>query len=248
MDKRALVTGASEGIGYVFAKRLTGEGYNITAVARNESKLKQLIGEIGSAHSYIVADLSTVAGQDKITQAISERHFDLLVNNAGIAALGKFTDIPLNRHVEVLTLNCETVVKLSYAYLKTAKAGDALINVSSALAFMPMPIIGLYSATKAFVTSFSESLWFEQKSRGVYVVGFCPGITSTNFNENSGGGKADTPKLMTQTAEQVVDAALKALNARKKPTIISGTVNNVFAFISRLMSRKAIALMMGKMG
>lgn len=248
MKKRALVTGASEGIGYVFAKRLAAEGYDVTAVARNEDRLKQLVAEMGGGHSYIVADLTTAAGQDAIIQAISARHFDLLINNAGIAAMGKFTDIPLKRHAEVLTLNCETVVKLSYAYLKTATAGDALVNVSSALAFMPMPVIGLYSATKAFVTSFSESLWFEQKSRGVYVMGLCPGITSTNFNENSGGGKADTPKLMTQTPEQVVNNALQALKSRKKPTVISGPVNNIFAFMSRLMSRKAIASMMGQMG
>ncbi len=248
MKKQALVTGASEGIGYVFAKRLAAEGYDVTAVARNEGKLKQLVAEIGGGHSYIVADLTTEAGQDKISQTIAGRHFDLLINNAGIAAMGKFTDIPLKKHVDVLTLNCETMVKLSYAYLKTASAGDALINVSSALAFMPMPVLGLYSATKAFVTSFSESLWFEQKRRGVYVMGLCPGITSTNFNEHSGGGNEATPKLMTQTPGQLVDTAMRALNSRKKPTVISGTVNNVFAFMSRLMSRKAIVSMMGPMG
>lgn len=248
MNKRALVTGASEGIGYVFAKRLAAEGYAVTAVARNEDKLKQLVAEIGEGHSYIAADLTTGAGQDKVMQAISAQHFDLLINNAGIAAMGTFTEIPADRHRDVFVLNCGTVVRLSYAYLKTATAGDALINVSSALAFMPMPVLGLYSATKAFVTSFSESLWFEQKSRGVYVMGLCPGITSTNFNEHSGGGTAATPKLMTQTPEQVVDAAMKALAARNKPTVISGLVNNVFAFMSRLMSRKAIANMMGQMG
>lgn len=248
MSKRALVTGASEGIGYVFAKRLAAEGYAVTAVARNEGKLKQLVAEIGNGHSYIVADLTTEAGQDAIVQAISTAHFDLLINNAGIAAMGTFTDIPLKRHRDVFVLNIGTVVKLSHAYLNTAKAGDALINVSSALAFMPMPVLGLYSATKAFVTSFSESLWFEQKPRGVYVMGLCPGITSTNFNEHSGGGTAATPKLMTQTPEQVVDTALKALKCHCKPTVISGVVNNIFAFMSRLMSRKAIASMMGQMG
>ncbi len=248
VKKKALVTGASEGIGYVFAKRLAAEGYEVTAVARNEGRLKQLLAEMGAGHSHITADLTTGAGQDAIVQAISAGHFDLLINNAGIAAMGAFTGISLKRHVDVLTLNCETVVKLSYAYLKTAKAGDALINVSSALAFMPMPVIGVYSATKAFVTSFSESLWFEQKPRGVYVMGLCPGITSTNFNENSGGGKADTPKLMTQTPEQLVEVALQSLKSRKKPTVISGAVNNIFAFLSRLMSRKAIATMMGQMG
>ncbi len=248
MKKKALVTGASEGIGYVFAKRLAAEGFEVTGVARNEAGLKQLLAEIGAGHSFIAADLATEVGQEVVVREISGRHFDLLINNAGIAAMGAFTDIPLKKHVDVLTLNCETVVKLSYAYLKAAKPGDALINVSSALAFMPMPAIGLYSATKSFVTSFSESLWFEQKPRGVYVMGLCPGITSTNFNEHSGAGKGETPKLMTQTPEQLVDVALKALKSRKKPTVISGAVNNIFAFMSRIMSRKAVATMMGQMG
>ncbi|MBI3582097.1 MAG: SDR family NAD(P)-dependent oxidoreductase [Nitrospinae bacterium] len=247
MKRSALVTGASEGIGYAFAARLAAEGYVVTGVARNEGNLKKLTGELGGEHSYIVADLTTTAGQDKIVKAISERHFDLLVNNAGIAATGKFAEIPLKRHLEVLTLNCEAVVTLSHAYLNSARAGDALINVSSALALMPMPLMGLYSATKAFVTSLSESLWYYQKKRGVYVMGLCPGITSTRFNEHSGAGSQETPKIMTQTPEELVDAAMKALKRRKKPTVISGAVNNVFAFISRVRSRRGVINMMGQM-
>jgi hypothetical protein len=248
MGKSALVTGASEGIGNVFAKRLAGEGYAITAVARSEKKLQQLVAELGAGHSYVVADLTTEAGQNKIAKLISEKHFDLLINNAGKAAVGKFMEIPLNSHIDVLRLNCEALVRLSHAYLNSAKEGDALINVSSALAFMPMPMIGLYSATKAFVTSFSESLWFDQKSRGVYVMGLCPGMTTTNFNKNSGGGDLEAPKAMTQTPEELVTNALVALKARKKPTVISGFTNNLFAFISRFRSRKSVVSMMGDMG
>ncbi|MBK8088811.1 MAG: SDR family NAD(P)-dependent oxidoreductase [Chitinophagaceae bacterium] len=248
VNKTALITGASEGLGREFAKQLVTNGYNITAVARNENKLKQLVNEIGNNHSYIVADLTTVEGQDKIVQTILEQHFDLLINNAGIGAVGKFTELPLEKYEEVLTLNIQTVVKLSYAYLKTAKAGDALINVSSSLAFMPMPAVGLYAVTKAFVTSFSESLWYEQKSRGVYVMGLCPGIISTNFNTNAGGGVNKAPKMMTQTPEQVVSIALKALESRKKPTVLSVFTDRLFAFLFRFYSRKAIVSTMGKMG
>jgi short-subunit dehydrogenase len=172
------------------------------------------MAEIGNNHTYIIADLTSAIGQDKIVQAISEQRFDLLINNAGIGAVGKFTELPLEKYQEVLTLNIETVVKLSYAYLKTAKKGDALINVSSSLAFMPMPIVGLYSATKAFVTSFSEALWYEQKSRGVYVMALCPGIMTTNFADHSGGGLGKPPKAMTKTPEQVAKTALKALKLR----------------------------------
>ena len=246
--KTALITGSSEGLGSAFAKRLASEDYSITAVARNEDKLKKLVSEIGNKHFYIVADLATENGQNKIVQAISEHHFDLLINNAGIGAVGKFTELPLQKYEEVLKLNVETVVKLSYAYLKIAKAGDALINVSSSLAFMPMPAKGLYAATKAFVTSFSESLWYEQKSRGVYVMGLCPGIMTTNFDDHSGGGLNKPPKWMTQTPEQVVSTALKALKNREKPTTFSHFSDKLFTFMFRFYSRKAIISTMGKMG
>lgn len=247
--KTALVTGASEGIGKEFAKHLALEDYKVIAVARNEKKLKELISEIGSGHSYLVADLTTESGLNKIIKVIEEQHFDLLVNNAGIGAVGKFTEIPLEKYKEVWSLNCDAVVKLSYAYLKTATKGDALINTSSSLAFMPVPSIGLYAATKAFVTSLSESLWYEQKSRGVYVMGLCPGMTSTNFNSNAGavGFANNAPKMMTQKPEQVVDKALKALKSRKKPTVISGSMNNFFIGLTKFMSRKAIVSMMGNM-
>lgn len=248
MEKKVLITGASEGMGKVFAICFAKEGYSVTAVARNEANLKQLLSEIGKNHSYVAADLSTEEGQNTITRLIEDGHFDILINNAGVGAIGHFTELPLDKYLNVLKLNIETVVKLSYAFLKTAKSGDALINTSSSLAFMPMPAVGLYAATKAFVSSFSESLWYEQKKRGVYVMGLCPGITSTNFTANSGGGLSKPPEGMTQTPEQVVEEALKALKKRKSPTINTGFVNKIFVFMTRLMSRKANVSLMGRMG
>ncbi len=243
-----MVTGASEGIGHSFAKRLAKEGYQVTAVARTEAKLKQLLSEIGSTHAYIVADLSTEEGQDKVAMALKEQHFDLLINNAGVGTVGAFFQVPLQKQKKMLRLNCEAVMVLSHAYLETAKPGDTLVNVSSTLAFLPLPAIGLYSATKAFVTSFTESLWYEQKERGVYVMGLCPGVTSTNFQVNSGGKAEDVPQGLAQTPDEVVDTALKAIGARKQPTVISGIKNRVFAGISRAMSRRSTVNMMGKMG
>jgi uncharacterized protein len=245
MEKSALVTGASEGIGRVFATRLASEGYSIMAVARNEAKLRQLIDEIGNSGSYIVADLSTESGQDKVVRAIAARHFDLLVNNAGVAAAGKFTDIPLQRQLSLLNLNCMALVRLSHAYLGAAQSGDALINVSSSLAFLPIPSLGVYCASKAFVTSFTDSLWYEQKSRGIYVMGLCPGITATDFNIHAGGTRGNFPKIMVETPEQVVDTALKALKERKEPTVISGRFNKMNVLMTRLKSRKTNVSQMG---
>ena len=245
MVKKALVTGASEGIGAALAKKLAQEGYQITGVASSEAKLKTLVQELGGGHTYLVADLSTETGQNQITAHISTNHYDLLVNNAGIGTVGAFTDVPVEKYIAMMHLNCDAVVRLSHAFLKSAKSGDALVNVSSTLAFIPMPGIGLYSATKSLVTAFTESLWYEQKTRGVYVLGLHPGITSTNFQTNAGGRKEDLPSALSQTPEQVADVVIKALRSRKKPTIISGAKNVVFAAMSRIMTRKATVSMMG---
>ncbi len=247
MPKKALVTGASEGIGKVFAKALAQEGYLITAVARNEARLNALVKELGAEHSAIAADLSTESGQAKVAAALEAGHFDLLVNNAGVGTSGGFLDHSIEKQKAMLRLNCEALTSLSYAFLKNAKSGDALINVSSTLAFLPMPSLGLYSATKAFVTSFTESLWFEQKKRGIYVMGLCPGITATSFQVNAGGRTEDVPASLAQTPEQVVAVALKALKTRTKPTVISGTQNSFFVALSRLLPRRSTVSMMGKM-
>jgi uncharacterized protein len=247
MDKKALVTGASEGIGNVFAKELSKQGYTVTGVARNGSKLKDLVQHIGQQHAFIVADLSSEAGQLRIAQELEANHYDLLVNNAGVGIVGSFAATSIDKQLAMMRLNCEAVVRLAHAFLKNAKSGDALINISSTLAFTPMASLGLYCATKAFVTSFSESLWFEQKSKGVFVMDFCPGMTSTNFQINAGGRVEDLPKNMSQTPEKAVANALKALASRNRPTVISGAKNWIFGSLPRFMPRKTLVTMLGKM-
>jgi len=247
MLKTALITGGSGGIGKAFALRLAKEGYSVTVVARDETKLKALTAQLGPSHSYHVADLSTGDGQSRIEKIIEAGKYSLLVNNAGVGAVGNFTDISLEQQMSMFRLNCEAVVRFSYTFLKVAKNGDALINVSSALAFMPTPSMALYSATKSFVTAFSDSLWYEQRKRDVYVMGLCPGITETGFQLAAGGKMDDIPAGLTQTPEHVVDVAFTALMARSRPTILTGWKNAIFVFMSRILSRKAVVRMTGGM-
>jgi short-subunit dehydrogenase len=244
--KIALVTGASEGIGRVFAERLAKEGYAITAVARNEVRLKELMTELASdGNKYQVADLATKKGTNQVSDLMEKQHYNLLINNAGLGIYGPFYKANLSKQQAMMRVNCDAVVELSHTFLKQAKKGDALINVSSGLAFMPMPAAGVYAATKAFVTSFSESLWYEQKERGVYVMGLCPGVTRTRFHDRAGGtDKNRPPAIITQTSEEVVDAAMKALQKRKSPTVISGVQNNIAAAITRALPRKRVVQMM----
>lgn len=247
MSKKALVTGASEGIGQAIARRLRDEGYVITSVARSADKLKAFTAELGNGHDFIVADLATEAGQNSVAAALEKGNYSLLINNAGVGTLGAFTEVPLEKQMAMLSLNAAAVVRLAYAFLKNSKSGDALVNVSSALAFMPMPGMGLYSATKSFVTAFSDTLWYEQKKRGVYVMGLHPGITATNFQVAAGGRKEDLPSHLAQTPEQVADICIRELRARRKPTVISGGKNVIFAGTSRILPRKSIVTMTGKM-
>ncbi len=247
--KRAMVTGASEGIGRVFAQRLAGEGYAVTVVARNEGRLKELLASLpGSGHAPLVADLATPAGIERAAAALAATHFDLLVNNAGVGIYGSFTGIPVAQQLAMMHLNCDAVVALAHAFLGRAQAGDALVNVSSGIGIMPMPAAGVYSATKAFIAALSQSLWFEYKKRGVYVMGLCPGVTTTLFNERAGGTEKDRPPAaITQTADQVVDKALKALARRKSPIVFSGFANTMLSTMGRFMTRRKVANLMGGM-
>ena len=247
MAKRAMVTGASEGIGHELAKKLAKDGYSVTGVARSEAKLKDLVKELGTGHDLLVADLATEAGQDKVAKALKAQHFDLLVNNAGVGVQGEFVASSVDKQTAMVSLNCMAVVKLSHAFLSAAKSGDTLINVSSTLAFTPMPGMGLYCATKSFVTAFTECLWYENKARGVYVFGLHPGITTTNFQVNAGGRVEDLPKGLAQTTTEVADVTLGALRSRTQPTVISGVKNKIFAGMFRFMPRKSMVKMTGGM-
>jgi short-subunit dehydrogenase len=245
-DKKALVTGASGGIGEAFARALAKEGYQVTLVARSEAKLKEVTSSLGGTHNYLVADLSVPADVQRLAANLSEKGYDLLVNNAGVGIYGQFEETSLDKQLEMMRLNMDSLVALSHAYLAKAKQGDALINVASTLGLLAYPQAAAYAATKAFVVSLSEALWHEQKGKGVYVTALCPGVTRTKFHEAAGGTeKNKPPENISQSPEQVVQEALKGLKHRSKPTIVSGFKNGMMIFASRFMSHKAMVNMMG---
>lgn len=237
----ALVTGASEGIGRAFARQLAAAGYSVTAVARGEERLRTLMDELGPGHTYLAVDLSTEEGRQRVVHQLALNPVGLLVNNAGVAIAGQFATAPLDDALATMHLNCDALVTLAHAFLAQARPGDALLNVSSTLAFTALPSLSVYSATKAFVTSFSESLWYEQRTRGVYVMGLCPGMTATNSQAHT--TDQAIPAGMVQTPEEVVATALAALKRRKRPTIVSGRLNSLLATVTRLLPRKSVVAM-----
>ncbi|WP_405493972.1 SDR family NAD(P)-dependent oxidoreductase [Streptomyces sp. NBC_00096] len=208
--RTALVTGASSGIGLAFARELASAGYAVTAVARGEDRLRALVGELGPGHRHLVADLATPEGRELVAAELARRPVDLLVNNAGTAHHGPFTAAGPQEALTSLRLGTDAVVVLAHAFLSGARRGDALINVSSTLAHAPAPGLAVYSAGKAFVTSFSEALWYEQRPLGVHVMALCPGPTSTESEpapepqsrRGPGPGPESAPRSAPQSAPE----------------------------------------------
>ncbi len=244
--KKILITGASDGIGLEIARLLAKEGNQLLLVARDKVKLEAAIQNLpGKEHRYLVADLSKKDDAHVIADQITQNHYDVLINNAGVGMYGRFEEMPLSQQVNMINLNIIGLTLLSYAYIKNAKKGDSLVNVASFLGTTSYPGAAVYSATKAYVTNFSEALWWENKGRGVYVLGFCPGVTHTNFHKTSGGSQDLFPKFITQTPVQVAEELIYSLNKRTKPKAVSGATNRFMLFFQRFLSRKMVVNMMG---
>ncbi|MGK8558141.1 SDR family NAD(P)-dependent oxidoreductase [Nocardia gipuzkoensis] len=232
---RALVTGASAGIGRAFAISLAAQGYSVTALARGVDGLETLMAELGTGHDYLAADLSTEEGLQAAAERLRRGRYTLLINNAGTAAHGDFAAVPVESALATLDLNCRAVVVLAHAFLAAATPGSALVNVSSTLGHTPKPGLAVYSATKAFVTAFSETLWHEQRSRGVRVLALCPGVTATASQT-----AADVPRWLLQTPEQVADRARKALSGKADAVVLTSPVNRACTAALRLLPRRAV--------
>jgi uncharacterized protein len=246
-NKTAVVTGASSGIGAVFARELAREGYAVTCVARSGDKLQNLVKELGEGHRVLVADLSDVGQLQTVAADLANNRCSLLVNNAGYGLYGRFDEIPVEQHENVMSVNMNALVRLSHAFLKNARAGDALINVSSVVSRLPYPGGAIYSGTKAFVSNFTESLWYEYKDRGVYVMALLPGVTETNFYAVAMRGRSTKSGRRSYPPEVVVKDALAALKARKAPVVISGPLYRLMTFIvTKLISRRKLIDIMGK--
>lgn len=248
--KRAFVTGASEGLGRAFAIRLAEEGYRITAVARNQARLEELIAELaGGPHEVLAADLSERAGLDLCCERLRAVPHALLVNNAGYSLFGEFAEADIEEELRILAVNCEAAMRLAHTWLEGAGRGDALINLSSLTYFLPTPIQPTYVATKCFLASFSESLWYQSRQRGIYVQGLCPGVTRTMFLERAGlerfRGLLD---FFSMTPENVVDSSLHAMQRGRGPIVIPGLGNQALAVACRLTPRRAMVWLVGQLG
>ena len=240
-----LITGASSGIGAAFARKLARRGRNVLLVARSEDKLVALCNELGRLSGiraqYVVMDLRDPDAPALLFEETRKRdlEIDMLINNAGFGSMGDFLQLELARELEMIDLNVKSLVELTSLFLAPMRERrqGVIINVASTAGFQAVPYMATYAATKAFVLSFSEALWEENRPYGIHVLALCPGVTDTNFFE---AARIDRPPMRTvQTAEEVVDAALRGLK-RRKSTVISGWTNWLTVGAERFVPRSLV--------
>ncbi len=246
--QRALVTGASSGIGAVFARELASRGTDLVLVARSEDKLSALAAELhreyGVAAEVAVADLAGPSAAENVAAELSSRdlHIDILVNNAGFGFFAPLDQADGDVLSDMVQLNVAALVGLTRLYLPGMLARDrgAIVNVGSTAAFQPVPYMAVYGATKAFVLSFSEALWAETRGTGVRVTALCPGSTDTGFFDVAG----DDAQVGRRVApERVVRAALRALDRRRSTVVTGGAANWLLTNSPRLAPRQLVSRM-----
>lgn len=249
---RALVTGASAGIGEGFARKLAQRGYDLVLVARRRDRLDALAGALSKEHGasveVIEADLGQDAGVALVEQRLRAGDIDLLVNNAGFGTMGEFSQLPLDRELEELDLNVRALMRLTHVTLgpMIERGRGGIINVASTAAFQPIPYNATYAATKAFVLHFTEAVHEETKAYGVTVTCLCPGPVKTEFQEVAGVDPGSVPSFAWMSVESVVDAALSALRGGRA-IVIPGALNTMMASSAQRAPRFLVRRIAGSM-
>jgi short-subunit dehydrogenase len=241
--KRALVTGASAGIGEAIARELAARGVDLVLVARRAERLERLRTELTGVHVEVLpADLADLADLERVAQRCSSttEPVDLLVNNAGFGGYGKVWERPFEEARGQIDVNVTALVRLSHAAATAMVAAGrgGILNVSSVAGNQPGPGSAVYGATKSFVTSFSEALAVELRGTGVTVTASCPGLTHTEFHDVAGvqTHPAEEASFLWMDARSV---ALDALDAAAKGTVVRvhGWPNRVLAAASHVSPR-----------
>ena len=241
---RALVTGASSGIGEAFAKALAARGYDLVLVARRQDRLDNLSEELQARHGIactsVAFDLSAQRPGAQL-RALVDGDIDLLVNSAGLATQGPFVEGDADDFARVLAVDVGAVVDLCHAFLPemVRRRRGAILNICSTTAYQPVPTLAVYAAAKAFVLSFSQSLWYEARQHGVTVFSFAPGPTHTEFFDVI--GETATAVGHLQSADQVAAAGLRVLDRRRTPpSAVSGVGNSISAALARFAPRRVL--------
>ncbi|HWS32667.1 MAG TPA: SDR family oxidoreductase [Actinoplanes sp.] len=245
-----LITGASSGLGALFARRLAARGSSLVLVARRTDRLESLAAEITERNGVEVTTIGMDLTEPGAAQKLAGRDLPVtsLINNAGFGTHALFHEADPQRITDEITLNVTSLTEISRAFIGRLRAhgGGVLVNVASIAAYQPGPTLAVYAATKAYVLSFTEALWAESRGTGLRVMALSPGPTDTEFfdvaGQNADGGM---PRM---SAGRVVDQAIRALDRRNPPpSLVTGLPNRIAIGAARLAGRRFTITAMGRM-
>ncbi|HUA39525.1 MAG TPA: SDR family oxidoreductase [Candidatus Sulfopaludibacter sp.] len=243
-----LVTGASSGIGWELAKCFAADGSRLVLLARNSEALESLAGELRRRHnievSVMTADLALPETPERIFRELQSEGLpvDVLVNNAGFGAWGKFAELPLPRQLEMLQVNLNALTQLTGLFLPgmVRRRRGGILNVASVAGFLPGPGMTIYYATKAFVLSFTEALAEELADTNVTASALCPGPTITNFDKAAHINKAQRRIRMVRMSAKAVSVHGHRAFRKGQVVAVPGLQNRLLVLLTRLFPRSMI--------
>lgn len=235
---KALITGASSGIGLDMARYLATKKCELILVSRNKEKLEEIQETLPTKVTIIVADLSQEQRVKELYAFAKKENIDILINNAGLGDFGPLTDTDLTKELELINTNIKAVHILTKYFVKDMEKRNTdtyILNVASSAAFQPGPLMSTYYATKSYVYQLTEALYYEEKKKKtkVHVSVLCPGPVATNFNDVAGVKFYVKPLTSAYVARYAIDEMLK-----NKMLIIPGFKMKCAKFFSRFVSDK----------
>ncbi len=240
VSMKALVTGASSGIGLEISKYLVEIGYDVVGIGRNEKNLINLNNELGKKFSYLIKDLSNYEEVIQIYEETKNENIDFLINCAGIGSYGDFISSDLNSDIQMLNVNVMALHILTKLYLKDMIRNNKgyILNISSLSGFMPGPLMAEYYATKAYVTNLTlairEEIKYLKNNNTIISVG-CPGPVNSNFNNKLNVIFKEKPLSSKYVAKYMIDQCLKG-----KMIIVPGLRNKMARIFSKILSTKIL--------
>lgn len=246
-ERTALITGASSGIGTALAEEFARNGHDLVLVARREGRLEQVGGRLSQQYgvdaSIISKDLSLPEAAREVFNELHERsvHIDILVNNAGMIVYGEFSENDLDVELRMIGVNLLATTKLTKLFLPAMirKGSGRILNLGSNGSFAPSPLNAVYSATKAYVLSFSEAIAEELTSTGVTVTTLCPGATESELQRRAGMDDVRLLQSGVMSAEKVAEIGYQSLMDGER-VVVPGLMNKLQIFLLRFLPRRMV--------
>lgn len=242
-----LITGATSGIGYQFALLYAKKKSNLILVARDSSKLEEIKADFESEYDISVdmfsVDLSSTDVTKDFIDNCSSKKIDIVINNAGVGEYGEFINSDIETLTSLIHLNIISLTQITHYFANkmAVDGGGQILNIASTAAFQPVPTFAVYSATKAYVLSFSEAIHYELKDKSVYVGVLSPGPTTTNFDKSANASQVRHLTQGTMSSVEVAQAGIKQLESNKMNLVV-GFKNGLLAFASSINPFRKLAL------